>query len=147
MNVPQPFLPYALLAPSFPFRHLAALAGRAPIGGAREVALGCFMVARLAAERGPAAAEHTEEARQARAAGARSWLATLTLPATVRAPLARCIESSAKGSLAAVAREVAAVRSSCASYLDAASRAELDGLAEYLSDAQRSALPARAGEP
>jgi hypothetical protein len=37
--------PFALPPLSFPFRHLAALAGRAPIGGAREVALGCFLAA------------------------------------------------------------------------------------------------------
>jgi hypothetical protein len=145
--VPHPFLPYALVTPSFPFRHLAALAGRAPIGGAREVALGCFVAARLAAERGPAAAELSDEARQARAAGAKSWLGTLTLPAAVRSPLAKCIESSAKGSATAVAREVAAVRSACASYLDASSRAELEALAEALGGDGRAALPARASEP
>ena len=39
-RVPVTLPPYALSAPVFRFRHLAALAGRAPIGGAREVALG-----------------------------------------------------------------------------------------------------------
>ena len=146
-DVPQPFLPYALIAPSFPFRHLAALAGRAPIGGAREVALACFMAARLAAERGPTSIELTDEARQARAAGAKSWLGTLTLPAAVRSPLVKCIESSAKGNMAALAREVTAVRSACTSYLDAGSRADLDGLAERLSGDARDVLPARPSEP
>lgn len=145
--MPPPFLPYALLTPSFPFRHLATLAGRAPIGGAREVALGCFVAARLAAERGRASAELTDEARQARAAGAKSWLGTLTLPAAVRAPLAKCIESSAGASAAALARDVAAVRSACASYLDASSRGELEALAGTLSGDGRAVLPARASEP
>lgn len=141
------FLPYALVTPSFPFRHLAALAGRAPIGGAREVALGCFVAARLAAELGSAAPEPLEEARQARAAAAKSWLGTLTLPAAVRAPLARCIESSGKSGVAAIARDVAALRSACASYLDAGSRAELDALAEGLNGAGRAVLPVRASAP
>lgn len=110
------------------------------------MALGCFMAARLAAERGPAAPELTEEARQVRAAAAKSWLGALTLPSTVRTPLQKCIESSAKGSVAAVAREVAAMRSACASYLDAGSRAELDALAEGLSGNRNVALPARASE-
>jgi len=145
--VPQPFLPYALVTPSFPLRHLSLLAGRAPIGGAREVVLGCFMAARLVAERAPAGTELTDEARHARAAAAKSWLGALTLPAAVRTPIGRCIESSAKGSLAAMAREVAAVRSACASYLDAGSRAELDALVDGLSGDGRAALPARASEP
>jgi hypothetical protein len=144
--VPHPFLPYALSTPSFPFRHLAALAGRAPIGGAREVALACLMAARLAGERKPNGPELTEEARDARAAAAKSWLGTLTLPAAVRTPLAKCIESSAKGSVAALAREVAAVRSACASYLDASARAELDALTGELTGDGRGALPARASE-
>ena len=141
-----PFLPYALATPSFPFRHLAALAGRAPIGGAREVALGCFMAARLAAEIGPSGLALTDEARAARAASARSWLGTLTLPASVRTPIAKCIESSATGSPAAVARDLAALSASCASYLDGASRAELEALAAGLSGAAAVALPTAAGE-
>jgi hypothetical protein len=141
-----PFLPYALATPSFPFRHLAALAGRAPIGGAREVALACFMAARLAAERGVAGTALADEARQARAAAAKSWLGALTLPAAVRTPLGRCMESSAKGTMAAVARDVAAVNAACANYLDAGSRAELDALAEGLNGNGRVALPLRPGE-
>jgi hypothetical protein len=144
--VSTPFLPYALVAPSFPFRHLAALAGRAPIGGAREVALGCFMAARLASEcaRPDVAADH--DARQARAEAARSWLGTLTLPTAVRTPLARCLDSSAGGDAGIVAREVASVRVACASYLDATSRAELDALAAALSSRGDVVLPSRESE-
>jgi hypothetical protein len=141
-----PFLPYALATPSFPFRHLAALAGRAPIGGAREVALGCFMAARLAAELGPNAPSLTDEARAARATSAKSWLGTLTVPATVRTPIAKCIESSAKGSPTAVARDLVALSAACASYLDGASRAELDALATGLTGEGGVALPTAASE-
>lgn len=148
MSVPQPFLPYALSRPSFLFRHLAMQAGLAPIGGAREVVLGCFMAARLAAERGPSGLELTEEARQVRAAAAKSWLGTLTLPAAVRTPLAKCLESSARGTVAAVARDVATMRSACATYLDAGSRAELDALVAGLTAGDVDvALPARASAP
>jgi hypothetical protein len=141
-----PFLPYALATPSFPFRHLAALAGRAPIGGAREVALGCFMAARLAAERGPSGLALTDEARATRAASAKSWLGTLTLPASVRAPIAKCIESSTKGSLAAVARDLVALSAACSGYLDAASRSELNALASGLNGGGIVALPTAASE-
>lgn len=146
MNVIVPFLPYALGTPSFPFRHLASLAGRAPIGGAREVALGCFMAARLAAELGPGGLAVSEEARTARAAAAKSWLGTLTLPTSVRGPIARCIESSATGSPAATARDLAALSASCASYLDGASRTELDALAAALHGHRAVALPGAAGD-
>ena len=145
-SVHAPYLPYALATPSFPFRHLAALAGRAPIGGAREVALGCFMAARLAAELGPNGLALSDEARAARAASAKSWLGTLTLPASVRTPTAKCIESSAKGSQTAVARDLVALSAACASYLDGASRAELDALAAGLHEGGGVALPTAASE-
>ena len=144
--MPQPFLPYALVTPTFPFRHLATLAGRAPIGGTREVALGCFMAARLAAECGRPDTELTSEGCQARATSARSWLGALTLPPAVRTPIAKCIESSATGSPAAVARDLAALSASCASYLDGASRAELEALAAALHGDGAVALPTAAGD-
>ena len=125
-------LPLALAPIVFPFRHLAVLAGRAPIGGAREVALACFVAARLAAELA-GTGEPDDETRIARSAAAKGWLGTLTLPAAVRAPLIRCIESTGKGSAAAVGREVATLASASASYLDPASRAELRSLAESLA--------------
>jgi hypothetical protein len=145
--VPQPFLPYALVTLTFPFRHLAALAGRAPIGGAREVALGCFMAARLAAECGRADSERGDEASGERAAAAKSWLGTLTLPAAVRAPISKVIESSAQASMAVAAHDVAAMRQACATFLDASSRAELDVLADFLNAGAAGALPGRANEP
>src|SRR5690349_12491010 len=40
--------PYALSSPAFRFRALAVLAGRAPLGGQREVALATYLAARLA---------------------------------------------------------------------------------------------------
>ena len=127
-----PALAYALPRPSFPFRHLAAYAGRAPIGGSREVALACFVAARLAAEVG-AGERPDDEARVARSAAAKSWLATLTLPAPVRGPLTRCLDAAARDGAAAMAREVGALEAACAAYLDAPSRADLKGLAELLS--------------
>ena len=41
-------LPYSLESLAFPFPALAALAGRLPLGGGREVALAAMLVARLA---------------------------------------------------------------------------------------------------
>jgi hypothetical protein len=125
-------LPYALAAPVFPFRRLAGLAGRAPIGGAREVALACFVAARLAADCLVDESETHVPARTARSAGARGWVAALSLPTGVRGPVQRCMETSAAGSRSAVGRELASLAAAASSYLDPLSRAELEALAAAL---------------
>ncbi|MEO8337121.1 MAG: hypothetical protein ABI664_19245 [bacterium] len=127
----SPTLPYALAAPSFRFRHLANLAGRVPIGGAREVALACFVAARLAHECTLDLGED-QEARATRCAGAKAWLGTLALPVAVRTPVIRCADLSVDGQSAPVAMEVAALALAASSYLDPQSRAELDALAASL---------------
>ncbi len=105
------------------------------------------MAARLAAECGRTDTDISSEGCEARASAARSWLGTLTLPSMVRAPIAKCIESSASRSGSAVARDVAVMRDACATFLDAASRAELDVLVEGLSEPFPGALPAHASRP
>jgi len=122
--------PYAIPPLAFPFRHLAALAGRAPIGGAREVALACFLSARLAADR---VAPLPEGTGGLRGTGARGWLSTLSLPAPTRAPVQRCLDAATGGSMPELA---AAMRELCAaagSYLEPGARAELEQLAGMLS--------------
>ena len=122
--------PYALPTPTFPFPHLAGLAGRAPIGGAREVALACFVAARLAADCTGAGSDVA--GRTARSAGAKAWLGTLALPAVVRVPLLRCVESTAEGAAKVVGQELAEVAAAGGAYLDPASRLELEGLVATL---------------
>jgi hypothetical protein len=129
--VPPTLPPYALAAPSFRFRHLANLAGRVPIGGAREIALACFVAARLASDCVHDAGDD-RTAQAARAAGAKAWLGTLALPAAIRNPVTRCAEMSVDGRAAAVGKELSALAQAAASYLDPQSRAELDALAAVL---------------
>lgn len=64
-------------------------------------------------------------ARASRAAGARVWCSTLTLPAAARIPLARVVDASETGERARVADALATFASVAAALLDAASRAEL----------------------
>ena len=130
-NVPPALPPYALAAPVFRFRHLASLAGRAPIGGAREVALACFVAARLASEC-TTEMEEDSTARADRCAAAKAWLGTLALPASIRTSVTRCAESSVDGAPSAVGREIAALAQAATTYLDAHSRAELETLASSL---------------
>ena len=104
------------------------LAGRAPIGGAREVALACFVAARLASDRALPGDAISPEVRSARCAGAKAWLGTLALPAPVRGSVARCVERAAEGSPHDVAREIGALVEAAQPFLDQHSRAELEAV-------------------
>jgi hypothetical protein len=122
--------PYGLAPTPFRFAALAALAGRAPLGGRREVALATYLAARLVddvlEENGLSASIRAD-----RAGSARNWLSTVALPAPVRQPLARLIDSSAGGAGGA-SQAVRAVIAVTADFLDRAARLELEHLAETL---------------
>ena len=123
--------PYTLAAATFRFRAIASLAGRAPLGGARETALASYVVARLAVGVLPGTPLPLED-RVIRAAAARTWLASLALPAPLRAPLGKVIESTRHDSQAAVAAALVTVAEVAASYLDGPALAELRTLASQL---------------
>lgn len=124
--------PYALAPTTFRFRALAALAGRAPLGGGRETALASYVVARLAAGCLAGSALPLED-RTNRAAAARTWLASLALPVPVRAPLVKVIESTRHDSRPAVAVALVTAADIAASYLDDPAVAELRALAAQLT--------------
>jgi hypothetical protein len=121
----------------FRFRNLATLAGRAPIGGAREVALACFVAARLANDCCDPILALDDDARAARCAGAKGWLGTIAIPAPVRAPVAKLAEASANGHPEAMAPLVSALAKAADSFLDSAARSELDTLVIQLSRLKR----------
>jgi hypothetical protein len=127
-----PLPPYALAATSFPFRHLVGFAGRAPIGGAREVALACFVAARLAADHARSNDEE-DTSRAARCAAAKAWLGTLALPAAVRTSANRCADSTIAGARQEIGRELKALSAAASAFLDTPSRAELEALAASLA--------------
>ena len=120
-----PAPPYALATPFFRFRALAALAGRSPLGGDREVALATLLVARLALGALPPMAL-PQGARAARAAAARSWLASVALPAALRLPLARLVDATASIDRSGVGAALGAVVDAAAPHLDAPAIAELN---------------------
>jgi hypothetical protein len=138
-RVPVMLPPYALSAPAFKFRHLAILAGRAPIGGAREVALACFVAARLASDCCDPALDLDEASRVARCAGAKSWLGTIAIPSPVRSPVAKLAEATAAADPATMAPLVSSLARAAETFLDTASRSELDMLAARLQE--RAHLP------
>lgn len=123
--------PFAVAPTSFRFPGLAALAGRAPLGGQREVALAVYLVARLAQDTLPDRGL-SEGTRTERSAAAKAWLSGLALPSPVRNSLARAVEASSGSPIAAgeAVRDVTAVT---ATYLDSNSKMELDQLAGTLT--------------
>lgn len=134
----SPLPPYGLAGPTFRFKALAMLAGRAPLGGVREVAMAVYLAARLTADATPSTALPSGT-RSRRAIAARSWLATLTLPGSVRSPILRLIESSCSSAFAdggggadgaLVLAAIAAVVAATLAYLDGSARSELERLAE-----------------
>ena len=124
-------LPYGLDPLGFPFPALAALAGRLPLGGGREVALAALMAARLSASlRGIDALSVPD--RTSRATAAKVWLASLALPANTRVPFARCIDATT-GSPLQVAGAIRSLVAAAGSHLDGAGIAELEKLARQLA--------------
>jgi hypothetical protein len=125
--------PYGLSTPIFRFRALASLAGRAPLGGPREVALATYLVARLVDDCVPTR-ELPLDARAVRSSAARGWLSNVALPATVRAPLTRLAEVTGGGGEASdISTALASAITATSAYLDTAARLELDRLARALA--------------
>lgn len=126
--VSQP--PYGLSLTTFRFAALAALAGRAPIGGQREVAMATYLAARLADDTRPARSL-SALTRAERAESARNWMATLALPSTIRPALIGLVDSSASDA-ASAARALRAVIGVTAGLLDPGAHSELERLAVAL---------------
>jgi len=116
----------------FRFPALAALAGRRPLGGEREVALAALVCAHLVVGALPGCVL-TGDARGRRVAGARAWLAAMALPATARALFARFIDALGHGDPATVRTALRAVVDAVGRSLDAPSKRELERLASLLA--------------
>ena len=127
-TIPNP--PYALTPTAFRFPALASLAGRAPLGGQREVVLATYLAARLAQD---ALASHSvaPETRLERGVQARTWLANMALPANVRPALSKLVDLSG-GPATEVGEGVRAVLAVAGPFLDKNAQAELDQLANAL---------------
>ena len=123
--------PYALATPVFRFRALASHAGRATLGGDREIALACFAVARLAAGLLPPVMLAPGDA-VTRANATRHWLASLTMPASPRAAAAATIDAIARGNRRGAAESLRVLRDVAGPQLDSPSLAELEDLADEL---------------
>ena len=119
--------PYALSTPVFRFKALASHAGRAALGGDREIGLACFGVARLAAGSLPPFVLTPVDAAQ-RIANTKQWLSSLSLPASARTTCAAVADAVASGNRGSIVNAVSALVEAAVRHLDQASIAELHEL-------------------
>ena len=131
MIVNEPRAPYSLEPTSFPLPALAALAGRAPLGGQRETALACFVVGRLIASASSSTATGTEQGRE-RLQGVKHWLGSAALAPNLRQALARAAECASEGDKTGVKSALDSVMTVTANQLDPAARLELARLSQAI---------------
>jgi hypothetical protein len=123
--------PFAISTYSFRLRALVSHAGRAALGGDREVALACYATARLAAGMlSPFNLSPAEAA--ARASSTRNWLASIAVPPHARSALVVAIDAITSGDRKSASGALAEAATVCAPQLDPASEAELRELVTEL---------------
>jgi len=124
--------PYALAPVRFRFKALASQAGRTLLGGDREVLLACFVACRTGSGL-CYGVTFTPAELASRAAGARAWLASLSVPGQVRLAAAAVIDASGVADGVGVARCTAQLLMLAAPLLDEAGFAEMRELADELA--------------
>lgn len=127
-----PRAPYALEPTVFPFPALAALAGRAALGGPREVALACLVAGRLVVD-SSVRDGLTPDQRKVRAQRTRQWLGSVAIPQAVRSALVRLVEATSGEDRGTLKESLDAVMTVTANHLDPASRLELERLAQAIA--------------
>jgi hypothetical protein len=123
---------FALATPVFRFRSLAALSGRASLGGDRETLLACLQLGRLCAGILPPHAlsreltlERTEHTKQ--------WLSSLAIPSGIRSTAFGVIGGLTGHDRARCALAFEDLVKAAAGQLDETSRGELNALIHELS--------------
>ena len=122
---------YALVTPRFRFRALAACAGRASIGGDREIAMACLVGGRLASALLPPYSIATADLK-ARSTAAKHWLSSLSLPAPVRSALTHLADAVAVGNRKTASTALSHLVMVAQRSIDEASASELIGVARGL---------------
>jgi hypothetical protein len=128
-----PRAPYALEPTVFPLPALAAMAGRAPLGGPREIVLACLMVARIVIDATATDGVLTDEQKRARADEAAQWLAATAIPTPVRTALIELAEAAAGADRGESRAALDSVMTVTANYLDPGARLELGRLAQAIA--------------
>jgi hypothetical protein len=129
-----PRAPYSLEPTAFPFPALASLAGRAPLGGQREIVLACLLVARVVVDAADmnGAGLLTMDQRRARAKEVGDWLAATSIPPVIKGALTGLAEGTASADRGYVTSALDSVMMVTANHLDPAARLELEQLAQAI---------------
>ncbi|MGH7603385.1 MAG: hypothetical protein ACRENK_05215 [Gemmatimonadaceae bacterium] len=129
---------FALAVPEFRFRSVAALAGRASLGGDRETLLACLQLGRLCAGILPPyslsrdlTVERTEQTRQ--------WLSAIAVPSGIRSTAFGIFGGLTGHDRTRCALAFEDLVKAAAGQLDEASRMELNGLIQELARAPNQA--------
>src|SRR6266542_4061142 len=128
---------FALATPRFRFRALAAFAGRASLGGDREVALASLVAGRLASGMLEPLDIQPSDAK-ARSAAAKHWLSSLSLPPAIRGPLAHVADAVATSNRTAAGVALEKMLVAVSRNIDEASAGELRALIADLGGTDRA---------
>lgn len=132
-TLPTPRAPYSLEPCTFAFPALASLAGRAPLGGPRELALACFLASRILRDSLTASDLLTTEQLQHRIQSAKHWLGSAAIQAPAKAALVRLIEASSTRDRSTIRASFELVMTVTANQLDQGARLELVRLAQAIA--------------
>lgn len=110
------------------------MAGRAPLGGPREIALACLLVGRIVVDAVSTNGLLSIEQKRQRAQGARQWLGAAAIPSPVRVALSRLAEASCQDDRIAIRAALDSVMAVTASQLDPPARLELGRLAQAIAE-------------
>jgi len=126
---------YTLATPVLRFRSLAALSGRASLGGDRETLLACFQLGRLCAGILPPY-EMSRDVTLERTEHTRQWLSSLAVPSGIRSTAFGITGALTGHDRARCAVAFEDLVKAAVGQLDEASRAELNALAQELAASQ-----------
>jgi hypothetical protein len=131
---------FALTTPVFRFRSLAALAGRAPLGGDRETVIACLQLARVCAGLLPPY-QLSRELTDERTEHTRQWLASVAVPSGIRSTAFGVFGGLTGHDRARLALAFEDLVKAAAGQLDEASRVELNTLVQQLAGSPAPTRP------
>ena|SRR5687768_16981032 len=110
------------------------MAGRASLGGPRELALACFLVARIVGDATAAVDPLTPEQHGARALDAKQWLGSAAIPIPIKTALSRLLDGAGNQDRKAIKAALDSVMTVTANQLDPAARLELARLTQAVAE-------------
>jgi hypothetical protein len=108
------------------------MAGRAALGGPREIAIACFLVARIAGDAISTSPILSGDQHRSRAQGAKHWLGSAAIPAAIKTALVRLADATAGEDRNAIKAALDSVMTVTANQLDSGARLELGRLAQAI---------------